>query len=112
MNAVKNALEVAHQAQVSALKSYDNVLLGAGHVVMPPHVTGMALALETDRDRNIVGTKLVPLAQAHLLEKSDAYRIAAATTNGAGEPYVALHIRAALAQDIIEIERCIAALTA
>ncbi len=112
MNNVLNTLEIAHAAQVAALKSYENVLLGAGHVVMPPHVTGMALAIETDRERNITGSKLVPLAQAHLLEKSDAYRVAAATTNGAGEPYVAMHIRAALAQDIIEIERCIAAVTA
>jgi hypothetical protein len=112
MNNVLNTLEIAHAAQVAALKSYDNVLLGAGHVVMPPHVTGMALAIETDRERKIIGTKLVPLDRAHLLEKSDAYRVAASTTNGAGEQYVAMHIRAALAQDIIEIERCIAAVTA
>ena len=112
MSNVLKALEIAHAAQVAALKSYDNVLLGAGHVVMPPGVTGMALSLETDRERNIIGSRLVPLAQAHLLEKDDAYRVAAATTNGAGEPYVAMHIRSALAQDIIEIGRCIAAVTA
>lgn len=108
-NQVLATMNAHRQALIMELRSYDNVLLGAGHLVVSH--AGMPLEVGTERrEDGKLYTTTVGIARYghwHLFTKEDAEAIAANTYDGAGNPAKAQHIRTYLTEALAEVEACI-----
>lgn len=89
------------------ISSYDNVLLGAGYVVLQH---GMAVNCVIENNR-LMGASLHNIQDAQMWDKATAKQLANATRDGAGVKNKAMHIKSALKmllkQQLEHLDTCV-----